>query len=123
MLANREMFLKITFIAHGCTIFQQDGAPCHRVRPVKELIQYKGFTILEWPGNSPDLNLIENCWAWMKMKLENDSLMTTVDMLKTRIKEMWCTRMSDDFYLTKLVTSMPQRIAMVITAKGAMTKY
>ena len=114
--------LKPFMRSHGMTVFQQDGAPCHRVLPVKRMIQYEGWEILEWPGNSPDLNPIENAWAWMKMKLENE-LITNVTDLATKIKEFWCTRMQDDFYLTKLVTSMPQRIAKVIEAKGAMTEY
>jgi transposase len=25
---------------------------------------------MDWPGNSPDLNPIENCWNYMKEKLK-----------------------------------------------------
>ena len=49
--------------------------------------------------------------------------MANVPDLKRKIIEFWVTRMQDDFYLTKLVTSMPQRIAKVIEMKGGMTKY
>ena len=59
----------------------------------------------------------------MKMKLENELITNVPDLTRKIKEEFWCTRMQDDFYLTKLVTSMPQRITKVIEAKGAMTKY
>jgi hypothetical protein len=27
---------------------------------------------MDWPGNSPDLNPIKNCWSFMKAKLKED---------------------------------------------------
>ncbi len=29
---------------------------------------------MDWPGNPPDLNPIENCWSFMKAKLKEDGL-------------------------------------------------
>ena len=43
-------------------IFQQDGAPPHRSKLAKQWLANQKFKILEeWPANSPDLNVIENC--------------------------------------------------------------
>ena len=56
--------------SHGTKVFMQDGAPCHRVRPVKDIIRDNGWTMIDWPGNSPDLNPIENLFNFMKDKLE-----------------------------------------------------
>ena len=56
--------------SHGTKVFMQDGAPCHRVRPVKDIIRDNGWTMIDWPGNSPDLNPIENLRNFMKDKLE-----------------------------------------------------
>ena len=45
---------------HGCTTFQQDSAPCHKANSVMNWFQTKKVRVVKWPGNSPDLNPIEN---------------------------------------------------------------
>ena len=40
-------------------IFQQDSAPCHIAAVCKTLFQDNHIPLLEWLGNSPDLNPIE----------------------------------------------------------------
>ena len=47
-------------------LVQQDLAPSHKAKVNQELIQESGLEQLEWPGNSPDLNMIEPSWTWMK---------------------------------------------------------
>ena len=50
--------LEIHMTVHCCdTIIMHDGAPCHRSNIVSEK---KKIKTLDWPGNSPDLNPIEN---------------------------------------------------------------
>ena len=70
-----EEKLKIWMEIHGCKVFQHDGAPCHRAKPVT------GFKSSQWlqenevavlaprPRNSPDLNIIENCWTIVKKEV------------------------------------------------------
>ena len=53
----------------GCETFQDDSAPCHRAKIIKEYFQKENITQLPWPGNSHDLNPIENLWAMLKRKL------------------------------------------------------
>jgi hypothetical protein len=49
--------------------FLQDGAPCHTSKLVMgRLKEMKEFQVMDWTGNSPDLNLIENCWSYMKYR-------------------------------------------------------
>ena len=101
-------------------VFQDDSAPCHRSRIVKSWIQESQINILDWPGNSPDLNPIENLWAILKRKLK----MTTITNRKNLIyeaKSKW-SEISKDI-IKNLVMSMPKRIDMVIKAKGGSTKY
>lgn len=48
------------------TIVQEDNAPSHAHHYVERVYQMEEIQRLLWPGNSPDLNMIEPCWMWMK---------------------------------------------------------
>ena len=78
--------------------------------------------LIDWPGNSPDLNPIENCWAWMKSQLK-DCQATSIPQLKEEIMRLWVYRMSDSEYLRNLVMSMPRRLQAVMENGGNATKY
>ena len=86
-------------------------------------MEEKRVAIELWPGNSPDLNPIENCWDWMKKQLRNEQNITTIAELEEAITRLWTVRMADSDYLRSLVESMPRRLAEVIERGGNPTKY
>ena len=45
-----------------------DNATFHKRKDTTELIEDAGHTILWLPPYSPDLNPIEQMWAWVKQK-------------------------------------------------------
>ncbi len=101
-------------------IFQQDLAPVHTAKGTKSWFSDHGVTVLDWPANSPDLNLIENLWGIVKRKMR-DTRPNNADELKATVKETWASIPPQQCH--KLITSMPRRIEAVIKAKGAPTKY
>ena len=78
--------------------------------------------LIKWPGNSPDLNPIENAWSWVKMRLKESSA-TNIEEWKQDITRLWVTKMSENDYLQSLVTSMPRRMQEVLEKEGSMTHY
>jgi len=55
----------------GRGFFQQDLAPCHAAKKVKKVFEENQIKVLEWTGNSPDLNPIGNLWAIIKNRLRS----------------------------------------------------
>lgn len=105
-------------------LFQQDMAPAHSaistMKMVKDLDVWtwdKG----EWPGNSPDLNIIEHIWNILQDSVLVEPRPTNRDKLIGRVTETWNSISTGQ--LTKLVESFPKRIAECRTADGKHTRY
>jgi len=101
--------------------YQQDGAPCHTARVCIKWFQDHGVTLLDWPGNSPDLNPIENLWSRLK-RLVSAKRPSNRKTLIASIIESWFHVITPE-HLASLVDSMPRRCQAVISAKGFPTKY
>ena len=54
---------------HESKIFMHDGAPCRKTKVVTSYLKNEKVEVLPWPGNSPDLNPIENLWKTLKNKI------------------------------------------------------
>lgn len=79
------------------------------------------ISTLDWPGNSPDLNPIENLWHIMGSKINSIKPTSSAALIKL-IEKVWYEEIPTE-HLQQLVNSMPRRIAMVIKNRGGTTKY
>jgi transposase len=101
--------------------FQDDSAPCHRANATKKWLQQNKIRCLPWPGNSPDLNPIENCWSVLKKRV-GELKATSKQGLREALAQAWHHNL-DQGYVARLIDSMPDRCRAVIKAKGGATKY
>ncbi len=100
--------------------FMHDLAPPHNARSTRQYLQDKNIPLLEWPGNSPDINPIENMWAAVQSKMGQ--------VIARNANELWAAVVSawesiDLEEIRTLFRSVPRRVAEVIDHKGAQTHY
>jgi transposase len=104
------------------SIFQQDNSRVHTANVVKQWFAAQEFTVLEWPANSPDLNIIEHVWRYMKQQLSMDAHHPqSVDELWERIQDIWLDTPLD--FLQKLYESMPSRMEALLRSRGGQINY
>lgn len=104
-------------------IFQHDNDPKHTSKIVKNWLNKQEFQVLPWPSQSPDVNPIENLWAYFKSMLLNEykAPPSNLNILWERVQEQWYQIPPE--YCEKLVKSVENRLYAVKKAKGLWTKY
>lgn len=105
-------------------ILQQDNDPKHCSRVAKKYLQdmcEEGvLEVMNWPPQSPDLNIIEHVWEYLnKKKVEYNP--RNAEQCFQILKREWDNIPQN--FITNLYKSIPRRIAAVIKAKGGHTKY
>jgi transposase len=99
-------------------VFQQDNARPHTAKVTQRWLENTGkehgFTVMNWPQYSPDLNPIENLLAILKMELHRlypdtkylqGSPETVKSVLKERLHKVWWD--IGERVLNQLIESMP----------------
>lgn len=100
--------------------FQQDGASAHTAHTVTDWLARNDISVLEWCPRSPDLNPIENVWAWMDQQMSRTQI-SSISNLKEVLHETWLKVPIE--MVQNLINSMPRRIEACIKAKGGHFRY
>ena len=106
----------------GSGVFQQDLAPCHTSKIVTNFFKVNKVKVLDWPGNSPDLNPIENLWSIVKTRLRKKDCTTKTKLIQAIIQVWYHDEMIKE-NCENLINSMPKRVSQVIDNKGGHTTY
>jgi hypothetical protein len=104
-------------------VFMQDGSPIHRAGICTDYINEEMPQSLmspHYPSYSPDLNPIENVWAWLKHQVSIDQP-KSIEALKKCIKKHWSC-VTEEF-LAPYFNSMPDRMDSLIECEGNKIDY
>jgi hypothetical protein len=104
--------------------FQQDGATPHTAKIVTTVLDTLSCEVWGkgvWPGNSPDLNPIENLWSILKDSAHRPPYPTPKAQLFKRFKEEW--KKIPVPRLENIAQSFKTRVEEMLDAGGRHTRY
>jgi hypothetical protein len=128
ILSNIEAWFQYAREHNVRLVWQQDGASCHRSWETDDNLYRRNIPSIEWPPYSPDLNLIEHVWSYMRRYIQEhyfteyyDPKKIQQERLRSIVWEAW-NAVPDD-YIQNLFDSWYRRCQAVIDARGGPTKY
>ena len=121
-ILQKSVLPTLNSMAEDNPIFQQDLAPCHTSKICKAFFENNVIRVLKWPGNSPDINPIENLWSIIKQRLRKCDC-TTKSKLIQAIIQLWYHDTKIQENCQNLINSMPRRVQSLIKNNGGHIKY
>jgi hypothetical protein len=98
-----------------------DGASPHTAGRTVEFMSLNGICIIaDWPPYSPDLNPIENAWAWLKQQLYAQQY-ASLDEMWQAAQTIWASMPLS--MCQNLIDSIATRKAVCIARRGGHTGY
>ena len=107
---------------HPRAIFQQDYAPCHKDKMITNCFKKMNMTVLDWPGNSPDLNPTENLWSIVKNFVRKMDCPNKIKLIQSVI-HVWFHDEEIKQICKKLVLSIKEQVKLVLENEGGHISY
>ncbi len=101
-------------------IFQHDNAPAHTARATQAWLEANNIQTIQWPAQSPDLNVIENLWDNVGRVVTRERPATRVELINV-LHRAWNSIRPDT--VARLFDSLPRRVRAVVRSRGYPTRY
>lgn len=98
------------------TFIQEDNAPAHAHFFQQTVYSAYGIERLLWPGNSPDLNMIEPAWPWLKRQTTKTGAPKVRHEMVAAWRRSWRELAQDR--IQKWIERIPRHIERVIELEG-----
>jgi transposase len=87
-MTSEKYILYILDYIHPIFRHNSDNAPCHKSVRTKTALFLKGIRCVTWPPYSPDLNIIEQVWNYMKNWIQEHYWMARYNISRTPLAEL-----------------------------------
>ena len=109
-------------IAYPNWILQQDLCTIHTSRTTKKWLEDNHIHVLDWASCSPDMNIIENIWALLSMRVyQGGRTFKSKKELEEAIFKCWHEITQEE--IRKYFDSMPNRLFELVSKSGGKTHY
>ncbi|KAG2464485.1 TCB1 transposase, partial [Polypterus senegalus] len=119
-ILSAQIQLNAVKLIGRCFMIQMDNDPKNTAKATQEFIKAKKWKILEWPRQSPDLNLFEHAFYFLKTKLRTERPTNKQQLKAPAVKARQSIKKEETQHL---VMSMSSRLQAVTATKGFSTKY
>jgi len=97
-------------------VYLHDWSGCHNSRAVKAYQQKVGLTVMkDFPSRSPDINIMENIWAWIESQLRRQKY-DSLDSFQAHLSFTWKSIPSE--LVENCIRSLPARLRAIVRAGG-----